>query len=138
LLVGKNNSGQSSVLEAIQIFQFVDKIEALVNVMRKRGEYILEESPLEYDISHLFYRHKFEIGEYFRFTKINDKDLDHELSVNLDFIQPKQLSLLQKNTDRNMIPDELRLVIQSSNGKESEVKFPITINIEFKWFQLLP
>lgn len=128
LLVGKNNSGKSSILEAIQILQSADKIEALVNIMKERGEYILEEAPLEYDISHLFYGHGFEMGEHFRFIKINDEKLEAELSVKLDFIQPKQLSLLQENIDENMILDELRLVIQSSDDKDSQVKLPITIN----------
>jgi AAA15 family ATPase/GTPase len=55
LLVGKNNSGKTSVLEALQLFCSWDNLEPLSNLMINRGEYNWTKDRIhELDIRHLF------------------------------------------------------------------------------------
>ncbi|MEC4803764.1 MAG: AAA family ATPase [Jaaginema sp. PMC 1080.18] len=57
LLVGKNNSGKTSVLEAIQLLTSGTNIEPLTEIMLNRGEFVWndEDSPQrEIEICHLF------------------------------------------------------------------------------------
>lgn len=66
LLVGKNNSGKTSILEAIQLIVSESYLEALREVILNRNEYILSEENSgvkELDIRHLFYGHKIEVGK---------------------------------------------------------------------------
>lgn len=67
LLVGTNNSGKTSVLEAIQLLCLRNNLEPLRNVMRSRGEYFWDERKREreLDIRHLFYGHDIEPGSEF-------------------------------------------------------------------------
>jgi len=67
LLVGTNNSGKTSVLEAIQLLCSRNNLEPLRDVMKSRGEYFLDERKREreLDIRHLFYGHDIEPGSKF-------------------------------------------------------------------------
>ncbi|MEH2193916.1 MAG: AAA family ATPase [Nostoc sp.] len=61
LLVGKNNSGKTSILEAIQLLCSRTNLEPLAEVMTNRGEYFWNDNPRrnrELDICHLFYGHE--------------------------------------------------------------------------------
>lgn len=67
LLVGTNNSGKTSVLEAIQLLCSRNNLEPLKDIMKSRGEYFLdkERKERELDIRHLFYGHEIELGSEF-------------------------------------------------------------------------
>jgi AAA15 family ATPase/GTPase len=67
LLVGMNNSGKTSILEAIQLLTSKSNLESLREVMMGRGEYILsdERNVRELDVRHLFYGHEIDVGSRF-------------------------------------------------------------------------
>ncbi len=67
LLVGTNNSGKTSILEAIQLLCSHGNLEPLLDTMENRGEYFFDENKknLELDIRHLFYDHYIEKNSQF-------------------------------------------------------------------------
>ena len=63
LLVGENNSGKTSILEAIQLLCSRTNLEPLSEMMIHRGEYLWNDNDKEsreLDIKHLFYNHAIE------------------------------------------------------------------------------
>jgi predicted ATPase len=67
LIVGTNNSGKSSVLEALYLLVSGGDPGALFQLLWRRGERSLEErnprhAEFELDVSHLFHGHEFRIG----------------------------------------------------------------------------
>lgn len=80
LLVGTNNSGKTSILEAIQLLTSPYNLESFQELMIGRGEYILGDegssrsisSSLELDIRHLFYEHEIDVGSKFSIVAGND------------------------------------------------------------------
>lgn len=67
LLVGTNNSGKTSILEAVQLLTSQSNLESLRELMIERGEYILSDKrgERELDIRHLFYGHEIDVGSKF-------------------------------------------------------------------------
>ena len=77
LLVGTNNSGKTSILEAIQLLTSPSILEPLWERMIARGEYIQGEetnTPRELDVRHLFYGNEIDIGSKFLISGISDKN----------------------------------------------------------------
>ncbi|MBS9392665.1 MAG: AAA family ATPase [Dolichospermum sp. LBC05a] len=75
LLVGENNSGKTSILEAIQLLCSGTNLEPLGEIMINRGEYFWSDDPKEereLDICHLFYDHEFDIDSQFSISGIKD------------------------------------------------------------------
>ena len=74
LLVGTNNSGKTSVLEAIQLLSSRNSFEPLIDIMKSRGEYLWHEPERGrlLDIRHLFYGHDIEPGSQFSVLGISD------------------------------------------------------------------
>jgi energy-coupling factor transporter ATP-binding protein EcfA2 len=74
LLVGKNNSGKTSVLEAINLLVSRGEPSALWQVLWRRGEQAFEQAApsQEMDISHLFRGHEIHQGSKFEFTAKNE------------------------------------------------------------------
>jgi len=68
LLVGKNNSGKTSVLEALYLLVTNGDPQAFWRVLSRRGEMIVESPPpgrpifQEVEMRHLFYGHRIELG----------------------------------------------------------------------------
>ncbi len=75
LLVGTNNSGKTSVLEAIQILT-TGHIRSIWAALSRRGERLIDESErrprTEGDICHLFRGHTIQVGSEFRLRGVND------------------------------------------------------------------
>jgi len=74
LLVGKNNSGKTSILEAIQLLCSRNNLEPLRQAMTRRGEYCFDDErsqDQEFDIRHLFYGHEIEQSSKFLITGTN-------------------------------------------------------------------
>src|SRR5689334_18791803 len=70
LLVGKNNSGKSSVLEAISLLTSAGDPQVLWSILNRRGEASSEDeeqrsSRVILDVSHLFRGHLIKIGSAF-------------------------------------------------------------------------
>lgn len=96
LLVGTNNSGKTSILEAVQLLTSPFNLESLREVMIGRGEYIFSEegniSSRELDIRHLFYGH--EINEGSRFSIVAGDD-ERRNGITVSVQHPEQLSLFE-------------------------------------------
>lgn len=72
LLVGENNSGKTSVLEAIQFLTAKTNLENLQEVMIERGEYIINgEGHRELDIRRLYCGHSAEVNSQFSISALN-------------------------------------------------------------------
>ncbi|BCL36053.1 AAA family ATPase [Nostoc sp. MS1] len=68
LLVGKNNTGKTSILEAIQLLCSRNNLEPLRQAMTKRGEFYFDENSnnsQELDVRNLFYGHEIDQGSRF-------------------------------------------------------------------------
>lgn len=77
LLVGTNNSGKTSILEAVQLLNSQSNFESLREVMIGRGEYILSDERgggRELDVRHLFYGHEIDEGSKFSIFGNNHND----------------------------------------------------------------
>ncbi|WP_016948858.1 ATP/GTP-binding protein [Anabaena sp. PCC 7108] len=75
LLVGDNNSGKTSILEAIQLLCSGTNLEPLGEIMINRGEYLWSDDgkgERQLDIRHLFYGHEIEPGSKLSISVIND------------------------------------------------------------------
>lgn len=77
LLVGKNNGGKTSILEAVQILASQGDPSILSKIAMQRGETVTlgdddEEENQYVDISHFFHGSEFPIGSFFRIETRND------------------------------------------------------------------
>ncbi|GAB4296136.1 MAG: AAA family ATPase [Oscillatoriaceae cyanobacterium] len=83
LLVGQNNSGKTSLLEAIQLLCSRYNLDPMIAAMARRGEYLWDEdkrSP-ELDICHIFYNHQIEIGSNFSLSGIKGNREDELIAT---------------------------------------------------------
>lgn len=73
LLVGQNNSGKTSLLEAIQLLCSRYNLDPMIDAMARRGEYLWDEDKRsrEFDISHLFYNHTIQHESKFSISGVN-------------------------------------------------------------------
>ena len=134
LLVGENNSGKTSILEAIQLLCSRTNLEPLGEIMINRGEYFWSDDPREereLDICHLFYDHQFDIDSQFSISGIND-NLKEGFSVNIGSrklhidADLEELNELNAEVKRELI-DELSSNLKSLNfrvvwNREDEAK----------------
>jgi AAA15 family ATPase/GTPase len=122
LLVGTNNSGKTSILEAVQLFCSRTSLEQLSKVMINRGEYILwideRGRSRELDIRHLFYGHEINVGGKLSIFGINNND-NEELVLYVE--RNPQLSLFED------LP-ELVLNLQWSGQHNEDAKLPLSPN----------
>ncbi|MEA5580512.1 AAA family ATPase [Nodularia harveyana UHCC-0300] len=105
LLVGENNSGKTSILEAIQLLCSRTNLEPLGEIMINRGEYFWSDNlreERELDISHLFYNHEFQLDNTFSISGIND-DVKENFSITI-VEQKSQIysSLNESNLDEEV------------------------------------
>ncbi|GAX35664.1 AAA family ATPase [Nodularia sp. NIES-3585] len=85
LLVGANNSGKTSLLEAIQLLCSRTNLEPLGEIMINRGEYIWNDNlrgERELNICHLFHDHEFQVDGAFSISGMND-DVKEEFSITI-------------------------------------------------------
>jgi len=76
LLVGTNNSGKTSILEALYLLATGGDPSALSTIISKRGEMIERGNPRaageeELEVSHLFFGHELRVGSRFSITTKN-------------------------------------------------------------------
>ncbi len=104
LLVGKNNSGKTSILEAIQFLCSRNNPKPLLNAMKNRGEYFLSDDiKAVRDIRHLFYNREIEPGSQFSVSGESRNSLE-ELIASIEFDQTQQLD--DSSADMSFIEDE--------------------------------
>lgn len=77
LIVGKNNSGKTSILESLQLLASGSDPNALWRILSRRGEVVVPEpSPnrllqAEIDVAHLFYGHEVQVGTELKISSAN-------------------------------------------------------------------
>jgi AAA15 family ATPase/GTPase len=91
LLVGLNNSGKTSILEAVQLLCSRTNLEPLAQIMLKRGEYFrsdnesrVNRSDTQLDICHLFFGHEIKPKDKFSISSMND-GLNEELICSIEY-----------------------------------------------------
>jgi len=126
LLVGKNNSGKTSILEAIKLFCSKGNPEPLVEIITNRGEDFWSDDSRrsgrdrELDICHLFYGHEVEAGSEFSIFGSNN-DFQHKLFVSIGK-QP-----IASRADSEIAPDESTRVVEEISDNLIE------LFLEFLW-----
>jgi hypothetical protein len=119
LLVGTNNSGKTSILEAVQLLTSQSNLESLREVMIGRGEYILSDERgggRELDVRHLFYSHEIDVGSKFSIFGAN---YDHEEGITVSVEHTGQLNLFEDLR-------EFVLVIKWLGYEGENIKLPLS------------
>jgi AAA15 family ATPase/GTPase len=140
LLVGTNNSGKTSVLEAIQLLCSPKNFEPLHELMNNRGEYFLSDDKVrrELDICHLFYGHDINIESQFSISGLNNESKE-KLVISIEVrnnSQTKQLTLFDEldniisfDENENDSLQELDFKIEWIHKEQEEaVRFPLSYN----------
>ena len=124
LIVGTNNSGKTSILEAIHLLTAqsnLDVLQILRNIMFGRGEYIRdEEGTRELDIRHIFYGHEFVTDSKFSIFGEMESALAETISM-----------AIENNPEKSNHLSELsaQLLSISRSGKKDVLdKIPLSIN----------
>jgi predicted ATPase len=94
LLVGKNNSGKTSILEALHILNSIDSIKPFLDIIQCRGEYSLSEkdaSKAIFEVRHFFCSHQVDNGSYFEISGINANKGEIKFDFKLSDVPREQL-----------------------------------------------
>lgn len=92
LIVGNNNSGKTSILEAIYILASAGDLSALWKIMSRRGEQLnidfIPGKPIlqDLDVCHLFYMHNISVGKGFSISSTGK----FPRNVNFDIVEAKR------------------------------------------------
>jgi ABC-type branched-subunit amino acid transport system ATPase component len=141
LLVGTNNSGKTSVLEAIQLLCSPKNFEPLYELMNNRGEYFFSDDKArrDFDICHLFYGHDINIGSQFSISGLNNESTE-KLVISIEVrnnSKTKPLTMLGDMLDNITSLDEnegdslqeLDFKTEWIHGEQKEaVRFPLSYN----------
>ena len=120
LIVGENNAGKTSILEAIEIVALGGRPVSLLRSPSRRGEVPSEASDsrirTEYDIRHLFYQHAIQEGVYFRVSaKTEESDLTITCEVRRAESETEELKLFP---DQDEIAIPLEVLIKGPENRE--------------------
>jgi AAA15 family ATPase/GTPase len=96
LLVGKNNSGKTSILEAIHILNSPDSVKSFLDIIKSRGEYSSsghDDSGFVFKAIHFLHGHHLinEDNVTFELSGVTDKDKNITFSFSLTGISIKEL-----------------------------------------------
>ncbi|QSJ19478.1 AAA family ATPase [Nostoc sp. UHCC 0702] len=141
LIVGKNNSGKTTILEAIQLLCSRSNLEPLRQTMTNRSEYFFDDErserrvglAQELDIRHLFYGHEIEQGSNFSIIGTNG-NIQEELFVTIEVRENPSKEPFSSSHEfvDDEIPDALRELdfrVKWSFGREEEFwKLPLSAN----------
>lgn len=139
LLVGKNNSGKTSILEAIQLLCSRTNLEPLAEVMTNRGEYFWDDNQRknrELDICHLFYGHEIQPDSKLCISGMNGETKETiTVSIgaryfHLDDNLGRELNEKSSSLNESSILIKgLNFGINWTNGEETEIlTFPLSNN----------
>lgn len=126
LLVGTNNSGKTSILEAIQLLNSHSNLELLREVMIDRGEYMLSDeqgSGRELDIRHLFYGHRIDAGRRLSILGIDSNNENEGINKNEGIV------VSVKHEEQLRLFEELRelvLVIEWLGQEDESIHIPLS------------
>ena len=123
LLVGENNSGKTSILEAIQLLCSRTNFEPLIQMMTNRGEYFWDDKGTgnrELDIKHLFYGHEIEPESKFSISGMNENEREKIIFL---------IGTRYLNSQKNNI-DEINTEFSSIDNYFTEIK---ELNFGVNW-----
>jgi AAA15 family ATPase/GTPase len=86
LLVGKNNSGKTSILEAVHILNSSENLKPFSDIIDNRGEYYWSEKDGNkdlFDVSHFFYGHHIVNGSILEILGVDDEDREVKFTLSL-------------------------------------------------------
>lgn len=138
LLVGKNNSGKTSILEAIQLLCSRTNLEPMGEAMMNRGEYFwnnFQRAERELDICHLYCGHEIQPNSKFSVSGINDHAKEEILfTIGTRKIYPDDLNQELNREDSNLDNESylevqgLSLKVHWTHGKDIEqiITFPLS------------
>ena len=139
LLVGKNNSGKTSILEAVQILAFHGDPRVLARIARQRGEVIAvgeDRDEIFPDVSHFFHGHEFLPGITFKVTGDDFLGSVAMRVASLSELDEKQQSVLDKPAiyRRGMFqrdglsdsPEVFPILVEGSKHPHSFTAFPVS------------
>lgn len=131
LLVGKNNSGKTSILEAIQLLYSPDDLEKFGFFMGERGEYCFDSEQVELDIRYAFCGRDIDIGSQFSLLGMNLDDSHKEVSFSI---------CLQENISPESIENqEFQLIVKwEDNNTQSQKNIPLSSNLGLATSYLQP
>jgi AAA15 family ATPase/GTPase len=116
LLVGTNNSGKTSILEALNLLTSHADPSALQDVMLYRGEDINSD---ELDIRHLFYGHEIEPGSHFSIQGSPGKIVNANIDSNVDSYTPGFLIIRwpgYKRENESLRSSTIKIKLSQKNG----------------------
>ncbi|MBD2328138.1 AAA family ATPase [Alkalinema sp. FACHB-956] len=128
LLVGENNSGKTSILEAIQLLQSRANLASVTQTMVERGEVSRTEErsgSRELDIRHLFHGHELVLDQSFTISVMTDGSAE-ELVAKIEIHEFKQETLLVDLVDEELTRDVELVLTWSFNGDREELKIPLS------------
>lgn len=142
LLVGENNSGKTSILEAIQLLCSRTNFEPLSEMMIHRGEYFFDDNGKGYrelDIKHLFYNHKIEPNLKISISSLRLDNTSEQINLS---IARRSESLLDLINDFEGIARSSKYNVPESIIKQIEIlkdesKKQVSITFENKFFHNL-
>ena len=138
LVVGRNNCGKTSVLEAIELLVSGGDPAIFYKSAQRRGEMGVRQAsdrhtPAEEDVSHVFFGHKFNLGTHFKLSSDNDGD-KYTLSVKVQSLDEvgedwdrrrkrwRQLGYFDPDENKEAVPG---LVLAIDGGRAGrEVSLP--------------
>jgi predicted ATPase len=142
LLVGTNNSGKTSILEAIQLLCSRNNLEPLAESIDRRGEYFWGDGKSrfdrrsEFDVSHLFYGHQIKANSQFSITGVR-KNLQEKCLAsvkdsfaNSDDKQGYKYSKRRNRDDELEGLGNLSLIFQwiLDQSEEPPIKIPLSLD----------
>ena len=136
LLVGTNNSGKTTVLEAVNILMSNGDFSAIWSTLLRRGEDIYgERDPVtagigrQVDIRRLFRGHEIELGKYFEIFAGSDLG-SMSMTAKINEYRPAQQQLFETESQPVESSEELlpplSLSLNWSNGSVKELNIPIS------------
>lgn len=109
LLVGGNNSGKTSLLEAIELLLAQGDPRSIWNGLNKRGERISDEeerrSAAEFDVCRLFYNYYLRVGSGFEIASADEQDRRQSLRATLVAVKDQPID----ESQLSMFPEDVLL-----------------------------
>ena len=118
LLVGKNNSGKTTVLEAIQLLYCQDNLKVFWEMMKERKEYLPDEKNVQLDVRNLFFGHQLNIDNQFSILGKSSIDYSYQQRVTGHLLLQRRFF------------NEIELIIEWSNqdNENKDIILPLSEN----------
>ena len=130
LLVGKNNCGKTSILEAVHLLASGGRPDVFSNIAWERGEVPFGEDEQDAtglrrgtDVSHLFHDHDFRVGSSFTITSDNSRG-----SLKVQVVTAEESN--KKDTHQRQLEDPPGFVLRIEASSGSEPK-SIDLSVSF-------